>query len=464
MENTREIVLDTLIALERGEAFSHQLLRDVLDKYDYLDSKEKAFIKRVTEGTIERRMELDYYLDHYSTVPVKKMKPLIRSLMRMSVYQLLYMDGTPDSAVCNEACKLAAKRKFQNLKGFVNAVLRKIARDKAQLPLPDSQKENLAYLCVRYSMPEWITEMWRKEYGETGAETILKALLEIHPVSLRLTITGKKSREQVVSQLGEAGMDLKANPYVPEVYWATNADDLGKIQPFRDGKVIVQDASSVLAVLTAGIQPGDFVIDVCAAPGGKTILAAEFASPDGKVLAGDVSENKVEKIRENIRRTGQNNIETIVWDAREPKPELFGKADVVILDVPCSGLGVVGKKRDIKYRVTPDGVKELEDLQKEIIRNAWQYVKLGGILLYSTCTIRWEENQGMLEWMLSEFSLEPVPILQNMDAKLREGIMAEREIRNRKLSENAEASCAQILPGIMDMDGFFFAKLRRKRE
>jgi len=184
VENTREIILDTLLALEREETFSHKLMKAVLDKYNYLDGRDKAFIKRVTEATIDRQLELDYYLNYYSTVTVRKMKPLIRCLLRMSAYQLLYMDSVPDSAVCNEACKLAAKRKFHNLKGFVNGVLRNIAKNKNNLPLPD--EGNVAeYLSVRYSMPEWLVECFLEEYGKEITATLLEGMLQIHPVSIR---------------------------------------------------------------------------------------------------------------------------------------------------------------------------------------------------------------------------------------------------------------------------------------
>ena len=166
MDNVREIALDALLSLERDGGLSHQLIRNVLNKYDYLDPRDKKYLKRVMEGTLERRIEIDHYLDQFSSVPVKKMKPLIRNLLRMSVYQILYMDAIPDSAVCNEACKLAEKRKFHSLKGFVNAVLRKIAREKDHLPLPDAEKDPLSALCVKYSMPELIAREWIEEYVE----------------------------------------------------------------------------------------------------------------------------------------------------------------------------------------------------------------------------------------------------------------------------------------------------------
>ena len=165
--DTREIIVEILLDLEKGQDFSHKLIKAVLDKYDYLDPRDKAFIKRVTEGTIERQLELDYYLNRFSSVPVRKMKPLIRCLLRMSTYQILYMDAVPDSAVCNEACKIAAKRGFRTLKGFVNAVLRNISRSKDKMPLPDPT-DPVKYFSVKYSMPEWIVNLWLPVYGTEG--------------------------------------------------------------------------------------------------------------------------------------------------------------------------------------------------------------------------------------------------------------------------------------------------------
>lgn len=428
-ENTREIVLDTLLALERGEEFSHRLVRAVLDKYGYLEERDRAFIKRVTEGTIERQIEIDYYLDQFSSVPVRKMKPLLRCLMRMSVYQLLYMDAVPDSAVCNEACKLAQKRRFGNLKGFVNGVLRRIAREKDSLPLPDPAREPEEYLSVKYSMPVWLIQLWTRSYGGETTEKILQGLLEVHPVSLRFrTDLTEAERESRVKTLEEAGAKLCRSGLLPYLYTVENTENLALLPGFAEGDFIVQDASSALAVEAAGIKEGDFVIDLCAAPGGKSILAAEKA---GRVLARDVSEAKTALIQENAERMRRGNITVAVHDAAEEDSSLLGKADVVLADVPCSGLGVMGKKRDIKYHVSPGRLSSLTGLQKSILKGSWRYVKPGGVLLYSTCTINPGENEEMVAWIQEQFPF--------------------------KLEEER-----QFLPGIDGTDGFYYARMRRE--
>ena len=216
--DTREIIVEILLDLEKGQDFSHKLIKAVLDKYDYLDPRDKAFIKRVTEGTIERQLELDYYLNRFSSVPVRKMKPLIRCLLRMSTYQILYMDAVPDSAVCNEACKLAAKRGFRTLKGFVNAVLRNISRSKDKMPLPDPT-DPVKYFSVKYSMPEWIVNLWLPVYGTEGTETLLMGLLKIHPVSLRFCLElSETDREDLKKKIEATGVHLSAHKELPYVY------------------------------------------------------------------------------------------------------------------------------------------------------------------------------------------------------------------------------------------------------
>uniref|UniRef100_UPI004055D37D 16S rRNA (cytosine(967)-C(5))-methyltransferase RsmB n=1 Tax=Acetatifactor sp. TaxID=1872090 RepID=UPI004055D37D len=460
-ENIREIVLDTLLTLERGEEFSHKLLKAVLDKYDYLDSRDKAFMKRLTEGTIERQIELDYYLNYFSSVPVRKMKPLIRCLLRMSTYQIIYMDTVPDSAACNEACKLAGKRKFQNLKGFVNGVLRNISKNKEALPMPDEKENSIEYLTVKYSMPEWLVNMWLDEYGREGTVRLLEGLLRIHPVSLRFKTTlSEGERNWYVSEIQNTGAEVKQSEYLPYVYSGGNLEGLVSLSGFAEGAFTVQDISSVLAVEAAGIQESDFVMDICAAPGGKSILAAEKAK---SVLARDVSDYKIDFIEENAERMQVPNVMTQIFDATVSDETYREKADVLIMDVPCSGLGVIGKKRDIKYHANPESIESIVALQRKIVESSWQYVKPGGILLYSTCTINRAENEEMVHWIVDNFPFEPVALEDCLPKRL---LAERREVRACKkkesvLSEVQEAACIQLLPGFMETDGFFFAKFRR---
>lgn len=459
-ENTREIVLDILLALEREKLFSNKLIKDVLDKYDYLEVRDKAFIKRAAEGTLERQIELDYYLNNLSSVPVRKMKPLIRCLLRMSAYQILYMDGVPDSAVCNEACKLAGKRKFQNLKGFVNGVLRNLSKNKDNLALPDREREPLRYLSVKYSMPEWLVERWLLMYDCRTVETMLEGLLRVHPVSLRFcTQLDAVQKNKYLADMQACGVKVHDSVYLPYLYQVENVEGIGSLPGYEEGAFVVQDASSALAVEAAGIQDRDFVMDICAAPGGKSMLAAEKAK---KVLARDVSENKIALIADNLERMGLTNVELEIYDATQQDETCLEKADVLIMDVPCSGLGVIGKKRDIKYHVSPESLREIVALQRDIVEHSWQYVKPGGILLYSTCTVNAAENEEMVQWIIDNFPFEPEPVAPFLPEKLLE--QRSQIVKRRELGASLEEACVQILPGVMDADGFFFARLRRKAE
>lgn len=430
-DNAREIVLDTLLEIERNDVFSSQLLKSVLDKYDYMDAQDKGFIKRLTEGCIERKIELDYYINAFSSVPVKKMKPLIRCLMRMGVYQIVYMDKIPDSAACNEAVKLAQKRKFVNLKGFVNGVLRKIAKNKEALPMPDKGNAEL-YYSIRYSCPDWIVRMWLKDYGKEDTEVIMEALAAIHPVSVRFPErVSEAERERIQKLWEENGVIVKKNPLLPYMYTLENVEGVHHLAGFKEGLFTVQDVSSALCVEAAEIKENHICMDICAAPGGKTMLAAEKAA---KVLARDLTEQKVDKIRQNCARMKlSDKVDTEVWDATITDESKLEWADVLFMDVPCSGLGVMGKKRDIKYHVTQESLESLTELQKQIIESSWQYVKKGGVLIYSTCTIHKKENQEM-----SRFICENLPF---------------------ELEEER-----QILPGFVEADGFYYARLRRKAE
>ncbi len=459
--DTRELVLDILLALERGEGFSNQLIRSVLDKYDYLDGREKAFIKRVAEGTVERQIELDYYVDGISSVPVRRMKPFIRCLIRMSAYQILFLDGVPDSAVCNEACKIAERRNFRDLKGFVNGVLRNLAKRKGELRLPDEGTDETAYLSVKYSVPAWLVELWLREYGREITETLIGGLLRIHPVSVRFrTDLALPERERYLERMRAQGVVPRQSAYLPYLYTLENVEGVRNLPGFPEGAFIVQDVSSALAVEAAGIGPEDFVIDVCAAPGGKSVLAAEKAK---RVLARDVSEGKTALIAEHLERMGRSNVTVQVYDAAQTDESCLEKADVVLLDVPCSGLGVLGKKRDIKYHVSPESLERITELQRKIIAHSWQYVKPGGTLLYSTCTIHREENEEMVRWILDNFPFEPVSLEEWLPERLREE-RASLGTCGGEAGADPTEGCVQLLPGYMEADGFFFAKLKRKED
>lgn len=449
MENTREIILDMLMEITAQKEYSHKVIGQVLEKYNYLGGQDKSFMKRVTEGTIERQIQIDYILNSFSSVKVNKMKPLIRNLLRMSVYQLLFMESIPDSAVCNEAVKLVAKRKFHNLKGFVNGVLRNVARNKTSIQYPDKEKEPVTALSVLYSCPEWIVKMWLKEYEPETCECMLQALLEIHPVTIRIDeALTEMEKEEVLSELKGKSKKIEKHRYLPYAYTATGVEGFANIETFRDGKFTIQDVSSMLAVEAAGIKPGDFVLDVCAAPGGKSLHAAVKTGENGRVEARDVTERKTDLIEENKERLKKQWVRTKVWDASVLDESMVESADVVLADVPCSGLGILGKKRDIKYRVSSESLETVCELQKKIVDTVWQYVKPGGTLLYSTCTIHKAENEDMVSYIMKKYPLKTESLNEYLPREL--------------WSETTEKGFLQLLPGVQESDGFFIARFKRE--
>lgn len=434
MVNTREIALDCIMEIMEKKQYSHYVMKQVLDKYGYLDRQERSFIKRVTEGTVERCIEMDYIIDAFSKVTVRKMKPFIRNLMRMSVYQLLYMDGTPDSAVCNEAVKLAAKRGFSSLKGFVNGVLRNIARNKEQIAYPERKKDETAFLSVVYSMPVWIVEMWISRFGIEKTERILQGLLEPRPVTIRVNENlPPAEKKKLLERMADTGIEVKQTGKLAYAYQLKNTDRIETIPGFAEGKIMVQDAGSMEIIEMAGIRENQMVLDVCGAPGGKAVHAAEKLKNTGFVTVRDISERKVALMEENIARSGYGNIRAEVFDATVLNKENIEKADVVLADLPCSGLGVIGRKADIKYRITEQDVDAIAALQQKILSTVWQYVKPGGKLVYSTCTLTEAENEKNVAWFLEHYPFEK-----------------EKE--------------KTLFPGIDPTDGFYMAVLIRKAE
>lgn len=449
--NLREIIIEILLELERTDGYVNLLLADVLEKYDYLEPREKAFIKRVTEGSVERKIQIDYVLNGISKVPVKKMKPFIRALLRMSAYQLLFMEAVPDAAVCNEAVKLAKKRKFGSLQGYVNGVLRNLSRQKGAVVWPDAEKNAAEAFSVLYSMPLWLTEYFLRLYGQETTEKMLRDFLERKPVTIRLeeglTID---ERNALLNSWEQKGIAVKKHPYLSYAVQIEKAEGIRHLPGYEEGLFAVQDVSSMLAVEAAGIGKGQTVLDLCAAPGGKSLHAASKLADTGSVLSFDITEAKLLRMEENRRRMRRENMKTEIGDARIYREELHQAADVVLADVPCSGLGVIGRKPDIKYHVTEQSLAEITALQKEILRNAAAYVKSGGILLYSTCTVVPQENGKMVEWLCREFSFVPESMREHLPEELPEELLAA-----------ADTGMLQLLPGVHESDGFFFARLRK---
>ncbi|MBR0084976.1 MAG: 16S rRNA (cytosine(967)-C(5))-methyltransferase, partial [Lachnospiraceae bacterium] len=342
--NIREIAADALTEAAAGKKKPMNVLGDTLSKYAYLSKQDRSFLNRLFRGTYEQEIRLDHIISRFAKTGAKKMRPFIRALLRISVYQICFMDHVPDSAAVNEAVKIVKRRGFASLAGFVNGVLRNISRQKDSITYPDPAADPAGYISIMYSLPAFIADMWIKRYGFEAAETMARAGIEADR-ALTLCVFGDEEKQAGVRQAFEAaGVRAEGGAYCKNALKVTDFDTVAALPLFNEGAYQVQDESSMLSVLAAGIKPGDTVIDVCAAPGGKSIYAAHLTGENGCVVARDISEFKTDIIRENAARTGMRNMLIRTQDALVFTPDYEEKADVLIADLPCSGLGVIGKK------------------------------------------------------------------------------------------------------------------------
>lgn len=424
------MALDVLIAvLERGEYLSDALeslsdgaeksgkrrdfsqeqkrIAKVGGKEDRQEKHRQAYIKKVTKGVVERAIELDFRLNVIASKKIKRMHPIVRNILRLGAYELLYMDSIPSSASVNECVKLAKRRGQARASGLVNAVLRKLAvvseireNEDAERPILQSpsnlkNKSKLSFqLSICYSMPKWIVQKWVDRFDAEQTEEMLRAFLQEKPLTVRVN-QSQISVKEMQEMFARTGIRAERIADVPMALVLYRGDGISvtEMPGFAEGLFYIQDISSMQVCTMAGIRQGESVLDVCAAPGGKALHAADLVGESGTVEARDVSERKVRKIEENVRRCRFSNITTKVWNATELDEECVGKYDVVLADVPCSGLGVLGRKPEIKYRLTEEDVRSLAEIQREILECVQAYVKPNGRLVYSTCTISEKENE-----------------------------------------------------------------------
>lgn len=408
----RDTVLDILLRQEKTGEKLNELINRSLASEKSFDARDRAFIKHLSEGTVERRITLDHVIDRFSNVKTGKMKPVIRNILRLGTYELLFMDSVPSRAVISTSVELAKKRHFGTLSGFVNAVLRTIDRER-----PDTYETE--ELSVKYSFPTWICELFIREFGEKKAEEIMSASLGSRPVYIRNNILkqGRDELQQLLSNEGVTAIPLKDHENALEI---RDFGDITELKGYREGLFSVQDISSMSVgeeigkIISERKPESFFIIDVCASPGGKSCHAAEilmkYASDRGlsvenrfSLLSRDLSQSKLERIMENRDRLGLDIIKTEVFDAekRDERRE-EEKADLIIADLPCSGLGVTGRKNDIKYRLKPEDIGSLSALQGEILKNIPAMLKKGGYLIFSVCTITREETVAQRSRMEKE--------------------------------------------------------------
>lgn len=431
--NIREVAYKLLTRIEKDKKFAALALDAEVERGNYLD-EERAFLTALTYGTVERRLSLDHLISHYTGKAIGRLDLPVVILLRLGMYQILYMDRIPDSAAVNETVKLAA-RYAARTKALINAILRRTVREKNDLPFPAGNSPEA--LAIRHSIPEWILESWQKDYADQ-LEALCNAVNVTAPLTLRVN-TLKTTREKLGATLPCKWETIDG---LENAIRLTENCPVSSLTALTTGECFVQDAASQTAATILDAKPGMEVADVCACPGGKSFSIALSMKNQGKVRSFDLHESKLPLITDGAKRLGIDIIEAKAHDSSTTLPELVGKMDRVLCDVPCSGLGVLSKKSDLRYK-EKTSVEALPPLQAAILSASAPYVKVGGVLVYSTCTLRKAENEDVVEGFLAAHpEFEAVAI--------------------HECGHTAENGMLTLFPDGKGSDGFFIAKLRRK--
>lgn len=435
--SAREVALNCLIACEKQGAWSDGYLRNAI-RQARLDGRDAGLCTRLVFGVQQNRLLLDWYLARFSSVKPEKMEPPVREALRLGLYQLLFMDRIPVHAAVNESVALTRKRsRNPRSAALVNAVLRAVERAREEgLPQPEE-------LSVRYSHPEWLVRELTNAVGPEEIEALLAADNGEPPIQAQVN-TLKATVEETAAELTAAGVTVRPHPWLPDCLELEDTGNLEGLDAFQNGTIYIQDAAARLAVLAAGPEPGMAVLDACAAPGGKSFAAAIAMGDSGSICSCDIHPHKQALIEQGANRLGIRSITAAVMDGKTFDPELAGRFDLVIADVPCSGLGIIRKKPDIRYK-DPEPLGGLPGVQRAILENVSRYVRPGGVLLYATCTLLRRENEAVVSWFLDKdtnFTLEPFTLPGPVGTS--EGMVT-------------------LWPHRHGTDGFFFAKLRRTR-
>ena len=439
MKSARQTAFEILLKIQKDGAYSNLAVDSMLTENTQLDSRDTAFVSALVYGTTERRISVDYNLSLYLTQPLKKLKPELLAILRMGAYQILFMDKVPESAAVNESVKLAKENKSAFAAALVNAVLRKVAQN--GFILPNGDETSLEKLEVLYSIPQWILKLWIDSYGFENAVGIAAKSLEPSKVVLRAN-TLNTTVDGLVSVLESEGVGATVSGVVENSLVLEKQGAVEKLVAFREGLFHVQDFASQLCVKALDPQPGETVFDLCSAPGGKAFTAAQRMNGEGSVNAFDIYQSRVELIRSGAKRLGLPNVKPFLSDASVFN-ENYGTADRVLCDVPCSGLGIIGRKPEVRFK-TQDEISVLPELQFSILCNARRYLKDSGTLIYSTCTLNPAENEEVCNRFLNECrDFQPVPVLPDVSG-FRSG------------------EFLTLMPHLSGTDGFFIAAFKKR--
>ena len=443
MDKAREVAAKVLQSVHEQGAYANVALVQELRR-SKLTETDRRFATELSYGAVKAGETLDWILRRYVNRPLKKIPPMIREILRLGIYQIFYMDRVPDSAACNESVELTKKYSHAGTVKFVNAVLRTAVREPEKAKFPTGKGKETEHLSLEYCHPQWMVKRWIKEFGYEEAKALC-AFNNGQPVLSLRANTLRISRDALLERLKAEGVEVVPSRWAPEGILCTSHGSLDALESLQQGDCQVQDESSMLVAHVLSPEAGEFIIDACSAPGGKATHMAALMGNQGRILACDIYEHKIKRIEENASRLGIRIIEASLMDAREIGAKYRGQADRVLVDAPCSGLGVLRRKPDARWNKQPDLLKELPELQLSILESAAEAVKPNGVLVYSTCTIEGEENQKVVEKFLGkhgDFFLE--------DA----GSLLPCGSRKEKM--------VQLYPQRDGIDGFFIARMGRK--
>lgn len=445
MKNAREAAFEVLYRVETDSSYSNLTL-DKVQKENNLHGKDASFCTALTYGVLERQLTLDYIIRQYSSLRLKKIEPKALIILRMGVYQLLYMDSVHSGAAVNESVNLAKKLKLHKASGFINGLLRSFVRADLSYKLPD-EKDRSKYLSVKYSCPEDIVKLWLMSYPVDLVEEMLKSFMGRPELTVRVN-TQKVSREELKAELEALSVKASNSPYSENALVVSSTGSIEGLAPFKEGKMYVQDISSVICSELVNPKAEEKVADVCAAPGSKSFSMALLMENKGEVKAFDLYPHKVELIKKSAHRLGLTCINADVRDALTGASDLKEQFDAVLCDAPCSGLGVIGRKPEIRNRAIDD-INSLPDLQYKILDNTANLVKCGGRLFYSTCTLNPEENNIIADKFLKEHSdFEALPL--NIPENIKKGT-------------DEPSNQLTLFPHINGTDGFFISAFKKVR-
>ncbi len=447
MKSSRQIVYDALYRVCCEGGYSNLSLDQAITE-SKLDKGQAAFVSALFYGVLESGIQMDWAIQKYLKKPLSSLDREIQIILRMGFYQLVFLNSVPDSAAVDESVRLAAYARKTSAKAFVNAVLRSFLRDKKKIVLPDAAKDPLTYLSIRYSCPKWILSLWEEQYGQETAEKLAEASLGRPPLTVRVNPL-KTTPEKLVGYLENRGVRASVHPWMENCLLLEETGGIDRLPQYKQGLFHVQDLSSQICACALEAQPGERLLDICSAPGSKSFTAAQSMENQGEILAFDLYEHKVKLIAEGAKRLGITIIHPAVGDGTVFDPEM-PQADRVLCDVPCSGLGIIRRKPEIKYK-SPETLEGLPEIQKRILQNASRYVKPGGRLIYSTCTLNRAENEAVISEFLSQnVSFKPLQLSKLFS-----------KIEFRVFSGEIGTT---LFPHELGGDGFYIAVMEKENE